>query len=215
MERGVSVLTEDWDPPSHLARVCEGRERGGVQIPFARIVNSRKLGPRRYKVTFVSRSPDGICSGREVFARAACRVRSLRGMRDAPPPGSAARALQFFSARRAPRRRRALLTSRAFAPHRHGGRRGRWCRCGGWWSSCGCRSTRRGAPRRSSAPTPTCYPPPRRARGCCPPCSAAQSSVRRRRHVRDAERRASESRLRRARRAGVVPPPPRCLCSAH
>ena len=28
MERGVSVLTKDWDPPSHLARVCEGRERG-------------------------------------------------------------------------------------------------------------------------------------------------------------------------------------------
>ena len=84
-------------------------------------------------------------------------------MRDAPPPGSAARALQFFRSRRAPRRRRALLTSRAFAPHRHGGRRGRWCRCGGWWSSCGCRSTRRGASRRSSAPTPTCYPDARRS----------------------------------------------------
>ena len=32
LERGVSVLTEDWDPPSHLAHVGEGQERGGSKF---------------------------------------------------------------------------------------------------------------------------------------------------------------------------------------
>ena len=40
-------------PPLPFGTRGRGAREGGVQIPFARIVNSRKLGPRQYKVTFV------------------------------------------------------------------------------------------------------------------------------------------------------------------